>query len=125
MDKGECTIRSESFYNVWEPIHITYLTTVVDYKYDPENFDLNFDSEINASKWIKGNVPSFCNLTDKKIISQVLNDFDQETKDFYRWKVEYTQEELGELIYSKTKIDFGKIIDLVPIERGEIGRAHV
>ena len=113
---------TESFYNVWEPIHITYLTTVVDYKYDPENFDLNFDSEINASKWIKGNVPSFCNLTDKKIISQVLNDFDQETKDFYRWKVEYTQEELGELIYSKTKIDFGKIIDLVPIERGDSAR---
>jgi len=113
---------TESFYNVWEPIQIAYLTTVVDYKYEPENFDLNFDSEINASKWIKGNVPSFCNLTDKKIISQVLNDFDQETKDFYRWKVEYTQEELREIINSKTQMDFGNIIDLIPIERGYSAR---
>jgi stage II sporulation protein D len=113
---------TESFYNVWEPIQIAYLTTIVDYKYEPENIDLNFDSEINASKWIKGNSPAFCNLTDKKIISQVLNDFDQETKDFYRWKVEYTQEELGELIYSKTQMDFGNIIDLIPIERGNSAR---
>jgi stage II sporulation protein D len=113
---------TESFHNVWEPIKIPYLTTVVDYKYEQENFDLNFDSEINASKWIKGNVPSFCNLTDKKIISQVLNDFDQETKDFFRWKVEYTQEELGELINSKTQMDFGNIIDLIPIERGNSAR---
>jgi SpoIID/LytB domain protein len=113
---------TESFCNVWEPIHIAYLTTVIDYKYEPENFDLNFDSEINASKWIRGNVPSFCNLTDKKIISQVLNNFDQETKDFYRWKVEYTQEELGELINFNTHIDFGNIIDLIPLERGDSAR---
>jgi SpoIID/LytB domain protein len=113
---------TESFYNVWEPIQIAYLTSVVDYKYEPENFDLNFVSENNASKWIKGNVPSFCNLTDRKIISQVLNDFDQETKDFYRWKVEYTQEELRELINFKTQMDFGNIIDLIPIERGNSAR---
>ena len=113
---------TESFSNVWEPIQIPYLVSVVDYKYEPENFDLNFVSEKNAAKWIRGNVPSFCNLTDRKIISQVLNDFDQETKDFYRWKVEYTQEELRELIDSKTEMDWGDIIDLIPIERGDSAR---
>jgi SpoIID/LytB domain protein len=113
---------TESFVNVWEPIHIAYLTSVIDYKYEPENFDLNFVIEHNASKWIKGNAPSFCNLTDRKIISHVLNDFDQETKNFYRWKVEYTQEELRELIKSNTQMDFGNIIDLIPIERGDSAR---
>jgi stage II sporulation protein D len=113
---------TESFGNVWEPIQIAYLTSVIDYKYEPENYDLNFVSENNASKWIKGNAPSFCNLTDRKIISQVLNDFDQETKDFYRWKVEYTQAELKDLINSKTQMDFGNILDLIPIERGDSAR---
>jgi stage II sporulation protein D len=113
---------TESFNNVWKPIKIAYLASVIDYKYDPENYDLNFSSENNASRWIKGNVPSFCNITDRKIISQVLNDFDQETKDFFRWKIEYTQEELRNLINSKTQIDFGDIIDLIPIERGDSAR---
>lgn len=113
---------TESFYNVWEPIQVAYLTSIIDYKYEPENYDLNFVNENNVSKWINGNAPSFCNLTDRKIISQVLIDFDQETKDFYRWKVEYTQSEIKELINSKTQIDFGNIIDLIPIERGESAR---
>jgi SpoIID/LytB domain protein len=113
---------TESFENVWSPTHINYLTSVIDYKFEPENFDLNFNSENNASKWIKGNIPSFCNVTDRKIITQVLIDYDQETKDFYRWKVEYEQEEIKELITSKTQIDFGDIVDLVPIERGDSSR---
>ena len=113
---------TESFHNVWEPIQIPYLTSVIDYKFEPDNFDLFFANENNASKWIKGNAHSFCNITDRKIISQVLNDFDQETKDFYRWKVEYTQEEIRELIISKTKLDFGDIVDLIPLERGDSAR---
>jgi stage II sporulation protein D len=113
---------TESFQNVWETTRINYLTSVIDYKYEPENFNLNFKSENNAIKWIKGDIASFCNVNDRKIISQVLIDYDQETKDFYRWKVEYTQEELRELISSKTQIDFGEIIDLEPIERGDSAR---
>jgi stage II sporulation protein D len=113
---------TESFQNVWEPIRINYLTSVIDYKYEPENFNLNFKFENNAVKWIKGDIASFCNVNDRKIISQVLIDYDQETKDFYRWKVEYTQEELRDLISSKTQIDFGEIIDLEPIERGDSAR---
>jgi stage II sporulation protein D len=113
---------TESFQNVWESKPVDYLTSVIDYKYEPENFNLNFNSELNASKWIKGNVPSFCNVNDRKILSQVLIDYDQETKDFYRWKVEYSQEELKDLIKLKTQIDFGDIVDLEPMERGKSAR---
>ena len=64
----------------------------------------------------------YCNTSDKNILSQVLNDYDQETIDFYRWTVEYTQEELSELINRKLKDDFGTITDLIPLERGKSGR---
>ena len=64
----------------------------------------------------------YCNTSDKHILSQVLNDFDQDTPDFYRWTVEYTQEQLSELVNRKLKDDFGTITDLIPLERGKSGR---
>ena len=64
----------------------------------------------------------WCNTSDKTILSQVLNDYDQETPDFYRWTVEYTQEQLSELVSRKLNIDFGTITDLIPLERGKSGR---
>ena len=64
----------------------------------------------------------YCNTSDKNILSQVLNDYDQETIDFYRWTVEYSQEELSELLNRKLKDDFGTITDLIPLERGKSGR---
>ncbi len=64
----------------------------------------------------------YCNTSDKHILSQVLNDYDQETIDFYRWEVTYTREQLSELINRKLKDDFGDIVDLIPLERGKSGR---
>jgi SpoIID/LytB domain protein len=64
----------------------------------------------------------YCNTNDRQILSQVLNDYDQETPDFYRWTVEYTQEQLSELVSRKLKDDFGQITDLIPVERGKSGR---
>ena len=64
----------------------------------------------------------YCNTSDKHILSQVLNDYDQATPDFYRWTVAYTQEELSELVNRKLKDDFGMITDLIPLERGKSGR---
>ncbi len=113
---------SESFENVWEPINYKYLSAIVDYKFEPENYNTDFSVEKNAVKWIKGNPPAFCNNNEKKILSQVLLDFDQETTDFYRWKVQYTQSELSNLIKEKSGIDFGEIIDLIPVERGYSSR---
>ncbi|MGE5399353.1 MAG: SpoIID/LytB domain-containing protein [Ignavibacteriales bacterium] len=113
---------SEAFENVWEPVKHPYLSQVVDYKYDPENFDVDFSDENSADKWIRSNPPAFCNTQDQKVLSQVLLKYDQKTTDFYRWKVEYTQEELVNLIKEKSGLDFGQIIDLIPVERGYSSR---
>ena len=113
-----CGGLTENFENVWEPVKLPYLTSVVDYKYVPENFDLDFSNEKNVRKWIMGNPPSFCNTSDKTILSQILIDYDQETADFFRWRVEYDQKDLSAIIKEKSGIDFGTILDLIPVERG-------
>lgn len=64
----------------------------------------------------------YCNTHDKKVLAQVLNNYDQETIDFYRWNVEYTFDELSELVSRKSEIDFGQIIDLIPVKIGPSGR---
>ena len=109
---------SESFENVWEPVTHPSLSSIYDYKFVADEIDNDFSKEKNAEDWIKGNPPAFCNTQDTKILNQVLLDYDQETKDFYRWKVEYTQAQLSELIKRKSGIDFGMIKDLIPVERG-------
>ena len=83
---------------------------------------LDLTDEAVAEKWIRSNPEAFCNTQDKKILSQVLNDYDQETADFYRWKVSYTQEQLRQLIADKLKMDFGAILDMKAVERGKSGR---
>ncbi|UCG27503.1 MAG: SpoIID/LytB domain-containing protein [Bacteroidales bacterium] len=113
---------SESFENVWESVRHPYLTKVIDYNRKIKNFDLDLTREEAADQWIRSSPPAFCNTTDERILSQVLLDYDRETTDFYRWKVEYSQEEISEIIKQKSGMDFGKIIDLVPVERGCSGR---
>jgi len=117
-----CGGLTESFENVWEPVKHSYLKSVVDYKFEPENYNLDFSDQANVEKWIKGNPHSFCNTSDRKILSYILVDYDRETKDFFRWKVEYSQSELSNIIKEKSGIDFGEITDLIPIERGESSR---
>lgn len=113
---------SESFENVWEDKPKQYLSSIIDYKFEPENYDTNLTVEKNAVKWIKGNPSSFCNTKDDKILSQILVDYDRETKNFYRWTEQYLQEEIAELIKKKSGIDFGAIKELLPVERGYSGR---
>jgi len=113
---------TESFENVWEAVRHNYLDSVIDYKYEPEIYKIDFSKEENAKKWILGNPPAYCNTTDAKILSHILVDYDRETKDFYRWKIEYEQNELAQIINDKTGIDFGEILDLVPVERGRSAR---
>ncbi|UCH66937.1 MAG: SpoIID/LytB domain-containing protein [Ignavibacterium sp.] len=113
---------TENSKNVWEPIDRPYLKSVIDYKHEPDDFNLNFTKEVNASKWINDYPPAYCNTDDETILSQILVDFDQETKDFFRWKLEYSQEELSAIIKEKSGFDFGNIIDLVPVERGQSAR---
>lgn len=113
---------SENFENVWEVVEHPYLKRIIDNDAAPEGFKLDLTIEENAVNWIKGEPAAFCNTKDAKILSQVLLNFDQTTTDFYRWKVEYSQNEIAELIKTKSGRDFGKIIDLIPVERGESGR---
>jgi SpoIID/LytB domain protein len=113
---------TESFENVWEDFKHTYLASVIDYKYEPEIYKVDFSKEENARKWILGNPPAYCNTEDVKILSNILVDYDLETRDFYRWKIEYGQKELAQIIHDNTGIDFGEILDLIPVERGKSAR---
>lgn len=113
---------SESFENVWENVEHSYLKKVIDNSELPAGYDLDLTNEDAADKWIRNSPNSFCNTVDEKVLSQVLLDFDQSTKDFYRWEVEYSQKEIQDLLKVKLGIDFGNIIDLIPIERGYSGR---
>ena len=110
----------EEFQNCWENERHPYLIGQRDSQTTNKLPDLTIEAE--ADKWIRTSPVAFCNTQDKKILSQVLNNYDQETADFYRWKVSYSQEELSELIHKRSGIDFGKIIDLIPVERGTSGR---
>jgi SpoIID/LytB domain protein len=110
---------SEEYQYCWEDTPKSYLKAIRD---DAEGSVPDLTIEANADKWIRSNPDAFCNTQDRKVLSQVLNDYDQETSDFYRWHVTYTQEQISELISRKLKMDFGKIIDLIPLERGKSGR---
>ena len=65
---------------------------------------------------------AFCNTSDPALLSTVLNSYDQETADFYRWRVEYTQAELSDLLRRRSGIDFGSVLELRPLRRGASGR---
>lgn len=110
----------EEFQNCWENVPHPYLIGGRDCKTETSLPDLTIESE--ADKWIRTSPAAFCNTQDKKVLGQVLNNYDQETVDFYRWKVSYSQQELSELIRKRSGIDFGEIIDLIPVERGTSGR---
>jgi len=117
-----CGGMTETFENVWEPEVHPYLQSIVDNPFLPDGFESDLTDEEAAEKWIPNTPDAFCNTNEKEILSQVLNDYDQETKDFYRWKVTYQQTDLAELIARKSGKDFGSIIDLIPVERGKSGR---
>ncbi|MCI5719616.1 MAG: DUF4922 domain-containing protein [Bacteroidales bacterium] len=99
-----CGGRMELFSTCWEDKDYPYLQALPDTPDEKPGGD------------------PFCDATDEEILSQVLNDYDLETKDFYRWTVEYSRNEVSDLIRTRSGIDFGTIQDLIPIERGPSGR---
>lgn len=120
---------TEEFQYCWEDTPKNYLSSVRDIIQGVKSVGSaspaplpSLQDEAAAEAWIRSNPPAFCNTTDKKILSQVLNDYDQETADFYRWKVTLTQEKLKQLLDEKLKMNFGDIIDLQAEERGKSGR---
>ncbi len=117
-----CGGMTELFENAWEPVSQPYLQGIIDNPVTQEGFDTDLTKEESAKKWILGSPEAFCNTTDQKVLSQVLNEYDQETNDFFRWKVTYSQKELSDIVNLRMGIDFGTITDLVPLERGVSGR---
>lgn len=117
-----CGGATEEFEYCWEDKHYDYLSAVRDSDKEEARPLPDLTNEKEAEHWIRKAPKSFCDTHDKKILSQILNNYDQETTDFYRWKVRYTQEELATLIRENTKTDYGDIIDLIPIQRGTSGR---
>ncbi len=116
-----CGGLTENFENVWEPVRHRYLTKVVDSEFgDTTCVDLRMEEE--AETWIRNKPHAFCNTSDKRILSQVLPGFDQATSDFYRWKVEYAQKEMAEIIKERSGIDFGEIVKLEVVKRGHSSR---
>ena len=113
---------TEEFQYCWEDTPKTYLTAVRDIALGVEHTLPNLTNEEEDEKWIRFNPPAFCNTQDKKILSEVLNDYDQETVNFYRWKETLSQEKLQQLIADKLKMDLGAILDMKAVERGKSGR---
>ena len=113
----------EEFQYCWENIKKPYLQALPDAL--PDSTPLpDLTDEAVARQWILSSPDAFCNTTDQKVLSQVLNDFDQETTDFYRWTQTYSQAEVKQLLEEKLEVLFGDIIDLVPLSRGKSGRIY-
>ena len=119
----------EEFRYCWENKEVPYLKYARDYKRPAiaggiaaTGAQMDLREEKAARKWILGTPRAFCNTRSKRLLGQVLKDYDSETKDFYRWKVEYTAEELREIILERTGDDYGEILELIPVERGVSGR---
>lgn len=93
----------EEFQNCWQDTPFDYLSAKTDYIDDPRASSVK---------------DAFCNTDNQEVLRQVLNDYDQETQQFYRWTVEYTTEEISQLVQRKSGIDFGTITGLVPVHRG-------
>lgn len=113
---------SESFGKVWEPEERSYLSAISDRTPLGSGPVRDLRREEEATAWILGTPDAFCNTADTRILKQVLPDYDQNTRDFFRWKVSYSNEELSALIREKSGLELGAILRLEPLERGFSGR---
>lgn len=113
---------SEEYEYCWDNTHKSYLLSVVDNAPLGTAPTIDLTDEKTAQEWIQSSPEAFCNTKDAAVLGQVLNNYDQETQDFYRWIVDFKQAELAELIRRKSGLNLGEIIDLQPLERGKSGR---
>lgn len=117
-----CGGMTEAYAAAWEDRHVPYLTARYDGTTFPAGFALPLTAEAHAAQWICNAPPAFCNTADSTILGRILPSFDQETADFYRWRVMLEQEQLQELLRTKLGIDCGPIHRLEAVERGASGR---
>ena len=114
-----CGGATERFENTWEAVPHPYLTSLFD---APAEKTADLSREEDARAWILSAPPAFCHTDDRAILAEVLNDYDLETRHFFRWTESRTAGVLSALMREKLGIDFGDILDLVPVERGNSGR---
>jgi SpoIID/LytB domain protein len=107
---------TERYASAWEDEDVPYLGSVYDGPAQSRSHDLE--------AWIRADPPAYCNTHDAELLSRVLPGFDQETRDFFRWEVAYTPEELADLIRSSLALDLGPIRDLQALARGPSGRIY-
>jgi len=113
-----CGGLTENFENAWDDTAVPYLRSVS----DAEQSYANKSTEPEARDWILSSPEAYCNTNDVAILKQILPSFDQETTDFFRWRVDYQREELERIIHKRSGIDFGTITALVPLQRGPSAR---
>ncbi|HER08251.1 MAG TPA: SpoIID/LytB domain-containing protein [Bacteroides sp.] len=113
---------TERYEHCWEEVPHPYLQPVPDRPETAGGAIPDLRVERNAVAYIRSRPEAFCNTSDRELLGMVLNDYDLASKDFFRWQVSYSQEELAALVREKSGRDFGKILDLVPVERGASAR---
>ena len=107
---------SERYSTAWEDEEIPYLESVYDGSSQAGSY--------TAETWIRSAPPAYCNTRDSELLSRILPGFDQETRDFYRWQVDYGPEELADLVKSRLGVDLGPIRDIEALARGPSGRIY-
>lgn len=113
-----CGGATEMFSTCWADTDADYLQSVSDAR---EQKPVDLSREEDAEAWIRQSPEAFCNTDDREVLSRVLNEYDIETHDFYRWTEEYSNDQLSALLRSKTGFDFGEIVSLTPVKRGAGG----
>lgn len=116
-----CGGRTENFQAAWADTPKTYLRSIADNLLSTDN-DPDLRDEAQARAFICSRPAAFCNTQDKAVLRQVLNDYDRETTDFYRWQVRYSVDELTEIVRQRSGLDLGRILALQPVERSESAR---
>ncbi len=115
---GVCGGHTEHNENVWNGNPIRYLRGVFDFPQNKIRVDENFlMNEENLYQWIVNRPTVHCNIDTANVPSYL-----SYARKYFRWEVEYTQNQLKNIIARKTGTNFGEILDIVPIERGISGR---
>ncbi|HJQ69107.1 MAG TPA: SpoIID/LytB domain-containing protein [Blastocatellia bacterium] len=117
-----CGGMTEVYGAAWEDKTVPYLAAVYDGEGDLREYDLPLTDEANAERWIRSKPAAYCNTDSAELLARILPGFDQETNDFYRWVVEYSEAELREILLARAGLDLGRITALEPVLRGESGR---
>jgi SpoIID/LytB domain protein len=113
-----CGGLTENFETAWDDIHVAYLASIS----DSPVYHHPISNEEEAARWILSEPVAYCNTEDTRILDKILPDFDRETKDFFRWIVQYTREELEQILGEKSGFDLGTLQAIVPLHRGPSGR---